>query len=119
MAKDDYFVIAYQILAYLYQSLKKGERPDPEMIGNESIYFQVNGQSINKLYWAYIIYHLQEDGLIEGAVFADIDNLDYPYPMQINKIRITPAGIGYLSENSFIEKAKEFLKDTKSIIPFV
>lgn len=26
MAKDDYHVIVYQILAYLYQCLKKGEQ---------------------------------------------------------------------------------------------
>ena len=32
MAKDDYFVIVYQIPAYLYQRLKRGEPADGSMI---------------------------------------------------------------------------------------
>lgn len=28
MAKDDYFVIVYQVLKYLYECLKKGEQPE-------------------------------------------------------------------------------------------
>lgn len=30
MAKDDYFVIVYKILAYLYMKLKNGEEIEPE-----------------------------------------------------------------------------------------
>ena len=36
MAKDDYFVIVYQILSYLYQRLKRGESVDARMISAES-----------------------------------------------------------------------------------
>lgn len=34
MAKDDYFVVVYKILKYLYECLKKGEKPalSPEYI---------------------------------------------------------------------------------------
>ena len=32
MAKDDYHVIVYQILAYLYAQLKAGEDPDEAML---------------------------------------------------------------------------------------
>ena len=28
MAQDDYFVIVYQVLKYLYDCLKKGEKPE-------------------------------------------------------------------------------------------
>ena len=28
MAQDDYFVIVYQVLKYLYECLKKGEKPE-------------------------------------------------------------------------------------------
>ena len=38
---------------------------------------------------------------------------------ETDKIQITPAGIGYLLDNNFIKKAREFLKDVKSIVPFV
>ena len=32
MAKDDYFVIVYKILSYLYVKLKSGEDTNPNMI---------------------------------------------------------------------------------------
>lgn len=46
MAKDDFHVIVYQILAYLYQCLKSGETVNPKQISVESDYFKVNGQTI-------------------------------------------------------------------------
>ncbi|WP_390904730.1 YjcQ family protein [Peptoniphilus equinus] len=33
--------------------------------------------------------------------------------------KITPLGIDYLTDNSFLNKAKDFLKDIKAIVPFV
>ncbi len=118
MAKDDYHVIVYQILAYLYQCLKKGIDVDTKMIGIDSDYFKVNDQSINKRYWAYIIYNLQRYNLIEGVIFAGIDGARN-MPVNLEHCMITPTGIEYLSDNSFISKAENFLKSTKAIIPFV
>lgn len=114
MAKDDYHVIVYQILAYLYQCLKKDEAVDKRNLQNNSKYFQ-----INENYWAYIVYHMQTMGLIEGVVFANIDGKPYPIPVNLNNCRITPVGIEYLCDNSFMEKAKNFLKDIKEITPFI
>lgn len=113
MAKDDYHVILYQILAYLYQCLKKGERVEQKNLENNCKYFQ-----INKSYWTYILYHMQESGLIKGILFVDIDGMEMPYPTQLDACRITPIGIEYLCDNSFMEKAKKFLKDIKEITPF-
>lgn len=113
MAKDDYFVIVYQILAYLYQRLKKGEDVDEQMLAHDGPLFQVN-----KKYWAYILYHLDQSGLVEGACFVDLDGLDVPMAVRISCMRITPAGIEYLCNNSTIEKAKAFLKEIKEIVPF-
>ena len=56
--------------------------------------------------------------LIDGVVFVDLEGLDTPYASSLDDCRITPAGIEYLCDNSFIKKAKEFLKDIKEIIPF-
>lgn len=53
MAKDDYHVIVYQILAYLYQRLKKGETADESMLKHDGHLFK-----IDKSYWAYIIQHV-------------------------------------------------------------
>ena len=118
MAKDDFHVIVYQILAYLYQCLKSGKDVDPKMLSVESDYFAINGQCLNHRYWAYIIYQLQRLGMIEGVVFADIDNLNYPHPLKLDNCMITPYGIEYLTDNSFLAKAKEFLKEIKAIVPF-
>ena len=50
MAKDDYFVIVYKILAYLYARLKKGEPVEAEMLMYDGGLFQINRE-----YWVYII----------------------------------------------------------------
>ena len=111
MAKDDYFVIVYQILAYLYQRLKKCENIDSKMIKHDS-----PNLNINKRYWLYIIDHLTEDGLIEGVIFAD--GLEGREPYDMSRCTITPKGIAFLCENSFMKKAVAFLKEAKEIIPF-
>lgn len=115
MAKDDYHVLVYQILSYLYQRLKKSEAVESRMLASDSPLF--HGE-IGKPYWAYIIYMLQNTGLITGVVFANIDGLNIPYPSVLSGCMITPAGIEYLCDNSFMEKAKRFLKDAKEIVPF-
>lgn len=114
MARDDYFVIVYQILSYLYCRLKAGESIDAKMINYDSPLFE-----INKKYWAYIMYHIASDDLIEGVSFVNIDGLTHPYPADISNCSITPKGIAYLCDNSFISKAKQFLKDIKEITPFI
>ena len=116
MAKNDYHVIVYQILAYLYQCLKSGKDIDPKMIGIDRDYFAVN-QSLNKRYWAYILYNMQRSGLIEGVIFSNFDNQPYQIPINWNNCMITPQGIEYLTDNSFIAKAKSFLQDINAILP--
>lgn len=113
MAKDDYPVIIYQILSYLYQQLKQGKDIDVSMIKNDSKYLQ-----INRRYWKYIIISLLNDGYIRGIVVEeDIEgNLEI---YNLDECEITPKGIEYLTDNSTIEKAKRFMKDLKDIIPFV
>lgn len=113
MAKDDYHVIVYQILSYLYQRLKNGEDVDITMIGHDSPLF-----SINKRYWSYVIYNMCKYHLIDGVSFVELDGLSVPYPAELYDCMITPEGIEYLCDNSFSEKAKSFLKDIKEITPF-
>lgn len=113
MAKDDYHVIVYQILSFLYQRLKKGEPVDVTMLAPEGPLFKVN-----KRYWAYIIYNLSRYGMIEGVDFIELDGMGIPCAAQLDGIMITPAGIEYLCDNSFMEKAKSFLKEIKEIVPF-
>ena len=114
MARDDYYVIVYQILSYLYQCLKKGKPVNPDMISNSNKYFNINQQ-----YWEYIMYNLVRYEYIEGLVLLEVDGKDYPYVENLEKATITPKGIDYLCDNSFMKKAKHFLKDIKEIAPFI
>ena len=111
MAKDDYHVIVYQILAYLYGCLKNGEDVDPELLESDAII-----ANINERYRLFILETLQNRGYIEGVVFKRIGK-DIAKAV-VDNCRITPEGIEYLCDNSFMQKALDFLKDVKAIIPF-
>ena len=119
MAKDDYHVIVYQILSYLYQCLNSGEDIDTKRLGKDSEYFIVDGRALSDRYWCYILYNLQKMRLIDGIIFSGkVDNYTYERPVRWENCMITPLGIEYLTDNSFLAKAKEFLKDAKAIAPF-
>lgn len=118
MARDDYPVIVYQILSYLYKQLKEGKAIQEEYLMPDGKLFR-----INQNYWLYILINLQKDGYIDG-----LDFIERNYAGEEGIVRevydlkycnITPKGIEYLTDNSFIQKAKDFLKDVKSIVPFV
>ena len=115
MARDDYHVIVYQVLAYLYQCLKKGNPVDISMLKPGSLLLK----ELNEHYWAYIIYNMSETGFIDGVVFARLDGMRTPHPVDLKDCYITPQGIEYLCDNSFMEKAKAFLKDVKEVTPFI
>ena len=111
MAKDDYFVIAYKILAYLYANLKACEELDVKMIMHDSSYINI-GES----YWCYIIEHLLKDGYIEGVgIKTGFDG--FVYISNLNKIMITPLGIEFLKDESKVQKVKNFLKEINAMIP--
>lgn len=114
MARDDYYVVVYQILAYLYDKLKKGEDVDPKQISHN----EGNLIHINKRYWTYIMVNLEKYNLIEGLHIITPDGCE-PIICKLEQCQITPLGIEFLTENSTINKAKEFFKDVKEIIPFI
>ncbi len=115
MAKDDYHVIVYQILSYLYMCLKKGQKVNGDKIDwDKSEYF-----AINKDYWSYIIVNMVKEGLITGVLLTKSWGQEYPMISELDSCRITPKGIEFLCDNSFMNKAKQFLKDVKEITPFV
>ena len=115
MAKDDYHVIVYQILSYLYMCLKKDIKVKGKNISHESSkYFH-----INKNYWSFIIVNMFNDGMITGITLTKVWGEEYPIISDLDDCRITPYGIEYLCDNSFMQKAKKFMKDVKEITPFV
>lgn len=112
MAKDDYYVIVYKILAYLYVQLKNGNPIDEDMLKHDGILFQVNYS-----YWCYILTNMTEQGYIRGLQFGGMGK--YKVVKYISDCEITPLGIDYLCENNLMEKANQFLKDIKDITPFI
>lgn len=108
MAKDDYFVVIYQILLYMYECLKAGKTPDWELISAESL-------GINQSYWFYIMANLKKDEYIDGI--AEINTLSGKGLKDVG-LAITPQGIAHLFDNNFISKAKRTLKDIKDMVPF-
>lgn len=112
MAKDDFHVIAYRILEYLYQCLKKGQDPDTNLISSKSY-------EINDRYFNAIIKQLYDNGYIDGVAGFNVIGCNYTQMKITSNICITLLGIEYLTDNSFIEKAKRFLKETKEVVPFI
>ena len=112
MAKDDYHVIVYKILSYIYARLKKGEPVEPEMLMYDGGLFQINRE-----YWVYIFANMLEEGYINGLHNVRAGN-GYYIKEQLGNCEITPKGIEYLSENSLMKRVKNFLKDIKDLSPF-
>lgn len=113
MAQNDYFVIAYRILSYLYECLKDGKAADITILSEDSE--QLN---ISYRYWAYIFRHLYEEGYIEGISILPATGQVAPMVKIERSIMITPKGIEYLAENSTMAKAKRFLKELKDTTPW-
>lgn len=113
MAKDDYHVIVYQILGYLYSCLKQGIDPDSNKLANRGPMLD-----INERYWCYVWESLVDYGFVKGVSIIDMDNT-YSRIANLERAQITPRGIEYLTENSFMQKVKRFLKDAKDVTPFV
>lgn len=119
MSKDDYFVLAYKLLAYLYDCLKSGESPDMEYLDYDTKAFP-----IHEAYWHYLLTNLYKDGYIEGIAIEGIAFVSIPYRENkgvkiLSNLQITPKGIEYLQENSTMQKVKLHyaLKDFNEIIP--
>lgn len=113
MAKNDYHVIVYRILLYLYTCLKGGEDVDPKRLDEIAL-----AAGANERYWHYILCSLLDYGFISGAVRVEVDNtFDRVYGLDGSCI--TPRGIEYLTDNSFMAKVRKFLKEAKDIAPFI
>ncbi len=108
MAKNDYFVIVYRILSYLYECFKMGERPDTDMFGPDAL-------GINNGYWVNVMESLFNEGYIIGLTFRT--PIGGVKGVKLFDLRITQKGIEFLQENSLMSKARDFLKTMKETIP--
>lgn len=111
MAKDDYHVIAYKILLYLYAVLKR-------KIVFDKISFDavLSKASVSEEYLMDVIRMMQDEGLIRGASFTKAWGNVYILASDITDITITPAGIDYLEGNAMMKKAGAALKEAPGIV---
>jgi len=106
MAANDYHVIMYQVLLYLYDCLKKGVDPD-----NEAVEAYRKLHEINMRYWSRVIIDMQNDGYIEKATVFVITNVGWQGARITRDTTITRKGIEYLIDNSLMQKIKELGAD--------
>lgn len=103
MSSDDFEVITYKILAYLYACLKSGKKVDiPAMRALAGC---------NESYFGVVVKNLQSKGLVEGFFFDGLSGVvvDSPALASVSDPAITMDGAIYARENSNMAKAKSFL----------
>ena len=101
MEKDDYFVLAYRVLKYLYECLKAEETPLAETFGPGAL-------GIGGGYWRYLMGHLSGGGYLSGVRAQRCC-------VCLGRVEITPKGIEYLLESPLMEKAAEALRPSGAL----
>lgn len=111
MAKDDYDVIVYRVLVYLYACFKR-------KIIFELITFKAAAQKgiESDEYFTDALKMMQSEGFIEGLTFVDAWGGETILASDLSNARITPAGIRYLESNSKMSHIGDYLKSTVDII---
>ena len=104
LGNDDYPVIEYKILSYLYACLKSGKDPDARKI--DTVAFGLNGR-----YWERIILLLAESRKVVGVYKDDDDKVVF------DKLSITTKGIERLFDSDIMKMAAEFVKSSRSRVP--
>ncbi|MGY3820762.1 YjcQ family protein [Ligilactobacillus salivarius] len=105
MAKNDYYVIVYRVLMYLYNCLRQDEVVDMQKLTPEYL-------RINQRYFEYIFDTLNDEGLILNKAYYE----DMLGKHLESDIMISPKGISFLHENSTIDKVKKSVKGIAVII---
>lgn len=111
MAKDDYFVISFKILAYLYAVLK-----GKEIFSKQKYDKAIGKKELNEEYLNRIYKMMSDDGLIEEVVFTKAWGNVYIPLFEENELQITSKGIQFLEENDSMKKAGKFLQDKADVI---
>ena len=111
MAKDDYDVVLFKILTYLYGCMKRKYSFDIH-----AFYAVISKQNVNDEYLSDILLMATNEGLIEGLVFAKAWGRNSIIANDLSDMRITSAGIRYLNDNSKMTEIKEYLKSTPGLI---
>lgn len=104
MAKNDYFVIAYKILKYLYECLQQGKPPCVEEFCHNS---QLFGIEIPESYWQEIIAELHDKGYIKGVM--PVRSIGVSGIKFSPDLAITMTGVEFLTENDKMKKVQGYV----------
>lgn len=111
MAQNDMHVIMYKILAYLYDCMKRGERPESACYAHDS-----DMLGIPYAYWAQVMREMSDHCYVRGFSFIKAaDNIR----VKAVDPAVTIEGVEFLSENSAMQRALDYLKEAKSALPFI
>lgn len=103
MSSDDFEVIAYKILSYLYACLKQGKEVDISSMRSLA--------GCNEFYFSTVVKNLQSKGFVDGFHFDGLSGV----VMDSNAIAaagcpaITMDGAVFVKENSRMSQVKKFL----------
>lgn len=102
MSSDDYWVVAYKILSYLYACMKAGKEVDVAAMRDLV--------RVNESYFGMVVRGLQDKGLVSGFHFDGLSGaiIDSPDSAYMDDFAITMDGALFVRENSNMEKAKRF-----------
>lgn len=101
MSYDDYDVIVYKVLKYIYQCLKAGVYPSLD-----------KAQEItrcNDVYWLQVIQSMVNDGYLQGVKIPDYLGNDAKPIANPRSLGLTQKGAQYLDNNSTMAEVKTFL----------
>lgn len=95
MSSDDYWVVAYKILSYLYACMKAGKKVDA------AVMCELAG--VNESYFGQVVRGLQDKGLVSGFHFDGLSGVIDNSPSSAYM-----DGALYVRENSEMGRAKRF-----------
>lgn len=111
MAKDDYNIITYKVLAYLYGIFKRKITYDHDVFSK-----LISLDEINEQYFSDILRNLQMEGYIQGVSFTKAWDNEFILISDYSDMIITHKGIQYLSENNSMKQIKEILINSVELI---
>lgn len=106
MAKDDYDVLVYKILVYLYACMRR-----KALFTKEGFAHAIQKDKIDEDYLTDVLRMMQGEGLIEGLTFVRAWGQVYILASGMDDISITSSGIRYLKENAASKQVKQALLD--------
>ena len=111
MAKDDYYVIAYKVLVYLYAHKKR------KIVFNEAALRKAAGaEKFDEAYFEDVLRMMQEEELITGLDFTRAWGAVWMRLSDMSAMEITSKGILFLTENSRAASIKKMLMDTVDVV---